>query len=255
MKQEYLNIGYIRSNCLSKVASCIDELPTTQFSISRSRQEKKKIDFRYRWLQYSLLGKGDFQINWNIWRDKVPFNIVLEKLTEFKNKYHFEDFVINKIEVGIDDKQLVKLINKHFEEANEKKQFDKDTRFYITFINKPVAYNIIDGWDAKVVKDINLNAIVNLKFKRGVLDLSHIESEEKKKKKIPEDINWLIDEKDVIWQILSHLKTDRWFQFPEVQKHFVNGHHPYPGAIRNYERKHGFSKWSFNKEEEVIANL
>ena len=250
MKHEYLNIGYIRSNCLSKVASCIDDLPKTQFSISRSRQEKKKLNSQYRWLQYNLIGKGDFQINWNVWRDKTPFTSVLQQLTEFKNKYHFEDFVINKIEVGIDDSTLVRLINNHVQEPD--KLFTTNTRFYVTFSNKPIAYDIINGWDAKIVNDINLNAIVNLKFKRGVLDITNIESEEKKKKKTSEDINWVLHEKDVVQRILSHLKTDRWFEFPEIKKHFVNGHHPYPGAIRTYERKHGFSKWSFIGEEEVI---
>ena len=63
----------------------------------------------------------------------------------------------------------------------------------------------------------------------------------------------MVNEKDVIKQVLSHLKVDRWFKFPEVQKHFVNGHHPYPGAIRTYERKHGFSKWGFIEDEEVIV--
>jgi len=254
-KREYMSIGYIRSNCLSKVGACVDDLPKTQFSISRSRQEKKKINSDYRWLQYNLLGKGDFQINWNIWRDKVPFEKVLSQLTKFKNQYHFEDFVVNRIEVGINDNVLVKLINKHLSDLNEKKEFDEQTRFYVTFVNKPIANDLLNGWDAKVVNDINLSAIVNLKFKRAVLDLTHIESEQKKKEpKTVEDITFLVNEKDVIQQILSHLKADRWFQFPEVQKHFVNGHHPYPGSVRTYERKYGFSKWSFISDEEVIIN-
>lgn len=253
MKKEYLSIGYIRSNCLSKVASCIDDLPKTQFYISRSKQEKKIIDTDYKWLRYNLMGKGDFQITWNIWRDKTPFDTVLKQLAEFKRKYHFDDFVVNKIEVGIDSKHLVDVINKHLSEQNER-QFKEDTRFYVTFTNKPIANDAINGWDAKIVKDINLSAIVNLKFKRGVLDLTNIESERKKTKNISENITWLKNEKDVIWEILSHLKTDRWFQFPEVRKNVVGGHHPYPGAIRTYEQTSGLTKWTFTNDEEVIID-
>ena len=251
--REYMNIGYIRSNCLSKVAACVDHLPKTQLSISRSRTEKTKFNSDYRWLQSNLLGKVDFKIDWNIWKDKTPFENVVKQIAIFKNKYHFEDFVINKIEVGIDDSFLVNLINNYL---SKDETFDSDTRFYVTFSNKPVAYDVINGWDAKVVRDINLNAIVNLKFKRGVLDLTKIESEHKKSnpKKI-ENIISVLNEGDVIDQILSNLKTDRWFKFPEVQQYYVNKHHPYPGAIRIYERKSGYSKWSFIKEQEVVKNV
>ena len=120
-------------------------------------------------------------------------------------------------------------------------------------MNKPLSYTTVNGWNAKVVKDINLTAVVNLKFKHAVLDLTWIESHEHKIKKTPEPFSsYLINEKEVIWQILSHLKTIRWFTFPEVQKHYVDGHHPYPGAIRTYERR-GTTKWTFKDEEEVIT--
>lgn len=254
MIHEYLNIGYIRSNCLSKVASLIDDLPITQFSVARSKQEKKKIETSYKWLSYNLRGSGDFKLNWNIWKDRVPFKTVLSELTKFKSKYRFEDFTISRIEIGIDSDVLVHKINNCL--SNKNKEFikyKKGTRFYVLFVNRPLSSDIIDGWDAKVVRDINLNAIVNLGFKRGVLDLVGIESDLKKRdaKKI-EDIDFVLGEKDIIRLILSKFKTDRWFKFPEVQKHFVNGHHPYPGAIRTYERTHGHSKWAFSKDEEVV---
>ena len=151
----------------------------------------------------------------------------------------------------------MKLINRHLSEQNQGQQFKEDTRFYVTFANKLIAKDVINGingWDAKIVKDINLNAIVNLKFKTGVLDLINIESEQKKRTKTSENISWVKNEKDVIWEILSHLKTERWFEFPEVKKNMVGEHHPYPGAIRTYEQKHGFSKWAFTNDEEVIID-
>jgi len=253
--KEYMSIGYIRSNCLSKVASLINDLPTTQFAVARTHQEKKKLDKNnYIWLQYNLRGIGDFQIKWNIWKHKTPFQTVLNQLSNFKNQYHFEDFVVNKFEIGIDDENLVEIINKKMNEVNEKKRFSSSTRFYITFTNKPIANDVINGWDAKVARDINLNAIVNLGFKRGVLDITHLESQEKKdNKKKNENIDFLIHEKEILENILGHLDTKKWFTFPEVIENFnpENGHHPYPGAVRTYERRHGFSKWAFITDEEV----
>lgn len=252
MNHEYMSIGYIRTNCLSKVAHLIDQLPKTKFGIARSQQDKKKVDSKYRWLNFTITGTGNFLINWDIWKDRTPFQNVLNELSNFKQKYHFEDFVVNKIEVGIDDPKLVKSINEILEENNIKNLYDEKTRFYVTFTNNPLAYNIINGWDGKIITKINLNAIVNLKFKRGVLDINHIESEQKKNTKQPEDIDFILHEKEISRQILSKLNTDRWYQFPEV-KECINpdtGEHPKPGSIRTYERK-STSRWTFISDEEV----
>lgn len=253
-KQEYLNIGYIRSNCLSKVASLVKGLPVTQFFISRSRRQKTIEKSDYPWLQFNLVGTGFFDITYNIWKHKIPFQTVINELTKFKQQYNYEDFVVNKIEIGIKNKNLTKIINKLINENNEKKTYPDNTTFFMTFKNTPLAYDIINGWDAKVVKNINLNAIINLKFKRGVLDLKHIASGEKRRNKgLVENLDVFVNNKDIARLILHQLNMDKWFQFPEVlaSYHPDTGKHPLPGAIRIYERKHGFSKWSFLKEEEV----
>lgn len=252
MKHEYMSIGYIRTNCLSKIAHLIDDLPKTKFSIARSQQEKKKVESKYRWLNFTITGKGNFLINWDIWRDKTSFQTVLNELSKFKQKYHYDDFVVNKIEIGIDDPKLVRSINKTLEENNFKNLYPENTRFYITFSNNPVAYDVINGWDAKIITKINLNAIVNLKFKRGVLDLTHIESDRKRKENVNENIDFVLNEKKIARQILSKLDTKRWFEFPEVKK-CINpetGEIPRPGSIRTYERK-STSRWAFVSDEEV----
>ena len=252
MKSEYMSIGYIRTNCLSKVAHLIDKMPKTKFSIARSQQEKRKVDSKYRWINFTIIGTGSFNITWDIWRDKTSFQTVLNELSKFQEKQHYEDFVVNRIEVGIDDPLLVKMINKILEENNVKNIYDSKTRFYVTFSNNPLAYDVINGWDAKIITKINLNAIVNQKFKRGTLDITHIESDRRKSKSQQEDIDFVLHEKNIAKQILSYLDTTRWYQFPEV-KECINpdtNEHPKPGAVRTYERK-STSKWSFISDEEV----
>src|SRR4030042_2234195 len=239
MKNEYMSIGYIRTNCLSKVSHLVDGFPTTKFSIARSQQDRKKVDSKYRWLNFTITGTGNFLINWDIWKDKTPFQNVLNELSNFKQKYHYDDFVVNRIEIGIDDPQLVKMINKVLEDNNTKNPYDSKTRFYVLFTNNPLAYDVINGWDAKIITKINLNAIINLKFKRGTLDINHIESERKKQNKEHEDIDFVLHEKEISKQILSKLNTDRWDNFPEVKECITpeTGEHPKPGAVRTYERK------------------
>jgi len=252
MISEYLSIGYIRTNCLSKVAHLIDKMPKTKFSIARSQQEKRKVDSKYRWLNFMIIGTGSFNITWDIWRDKIPFQTVLNELSKFQAKHHFEDFVVNRIEVGIDDPSLVKMVNKTLEVNNIKDFYESKTRFYVTFSNNPLAYDAINGWDAKIITDINLNAIINQKFKRGTLDITHIESDRRKKKSQQENINFVVHEKEIAKQILSYLDTVRWYSFPEVNESINpdTGKRPKPGAIRTYERK-STSKWSFVSDEEV----
>lgn len=253
MKNEYMCIGYLRTNCLSKLAHLIDPFPKTKFSISRSQQEKKKGDTKYRWLNFTITGTGCFNINWDAWRDKTSFQTVLNELTKFQEKYHYDDFVVNKVELGIDDPKLVELINDCLKENGYKNLYSSNTRFYVTFSNNPLAYDTINGWDAKIITKINLNAIVNLKFKRGTLDLVHIESDKRKARQQQEDIDFVLhDSKKIIKHILSHIDASRWYQFPEV-KECINentGEHPKPGAIRTYEKRSS-NKWAFISDEEV----
>lgn len=241
--KRYMSIGYIRSNCLSKVACLIDHLPKTQFHISRTQQENKKINTNFPWLTYELVGKREFSIQWSAWRGHSPFQRVLTELTEFKKKRHIDDFTVGLIEVGIDDPKLVELVNAHLAH-----KFPIDTRFYTSFVNQPLCTDILDGWDASVVREINLNAIVSLHFKRGVLDLKHI------KPSCPCEFNidHLLQEKEIIRQILSHLDTKKWFKFHEVETAVdpKTGQHPWPGVIRTYEQTSG-RRWTLVDEEEV----
>jgi hypothetical protein len=242
-ERRYLSIGYIRSNCLSKVACLIDHLPKTQLHINRSRVERKKIDSNYRWLTYTLEGKAEFDISWSVWKDKVPFQTVLGQLGLYKQKYHLDDFVVGRLEVGITDQKLTELINRHLGH-----KFKDGTQFFVTFVNKPLCTDTLDGWDADIIREINHNAIVNLKFKRGVLDINSIVA-------VPSlDFNFdqVLHEKEIIRQILSHLDTKKWFKFPEVEQAIDprSNQHPYPGVIRTYEQLSG-KKWVFLKEEEV----
>lgn len=247
-KQEYRTIGYIRSNCLSKIAPLVDHLPKTQFNVFRSFMERRMQEAKYSWCKCMIHATKVMDMNWSAWRDQEEFAIVLKELTAMKMKHHFEDFTVEKIEVGIDDKELVRMINKHLPENMEK--FEDDTRFFVLFRNKPISTDTMNGWDVKAITKINLNAYVNLKFKKGVMDLTGI----KTGIGTTQDLTFLANEKEVIKQILSHLKVDVWFSLPEVMEILEpkTNHNPYPGAIRTYERKEK-STWSFIADEEVIA--
>jgi len=245
---EYLNIGYIRSSCLSKISVLIDHLPKTQFCISRTYTEKKVETSKYRWLHCQMTGTREFVINWDIWKDKTPFPIVLQQLTEYARKYNFEDFTVNRVEVEIKDEELVEIINKHL--AEEKLGgLDIDTRIYASFTNKPLAYDVIDSWDAKIVRDVNLDAIRTLKFKRSILDLVGIRTD----RKTMASLVSMTNEKDVVKKILSHLNTTPWFHLPEIMKNIDprTGKSPYPSSVRTYERINA-QKWRFVGEEEVM---
>jgi hypothetical protein len=252
MKHEYMSIGYIRTNCLSKLSHLVNDFPITKFGIARSQQDKKKVDSKYRWLNFTITGTGNFSINWDVWRDRTSFQNVLNALSDFRKKYHFDDFVVNKIEVGIDDPTLTTLINKKLEEQGIKQKYKHNERFYVAFGNNPLAYDVINGWDAEIISKININAIINQKFKRGTLDIKSIESSSKKAGRYAEDLDFAIHDKDICKYILSKLNTNRWYTFPEV-KECINpetGKQPKPGAIRTYERK-STNKWSFISDEEV----
>jgi hypothetical protein len=241
MKQK--SIGYIRSNCLSKVASLIEPLQKTQLHITRSRVERRiENDSKCRWLTYTLEGKSEFDLNWNIWKDRVPFQTVLNKLTFYKQKYNLDDFVVGHIELGIQDPSLIACINRKLAH-----KYPPTTIFYVTFTNKPISRDVLNGWDADIVREINQKAISNLRFKRGVLDLTEIKSDPD----LGINLDRVLFDKEVIFKILEHLDTRKWFKLLEIQALTEEtGEKYYPGVIRTYEQSKE-NRWVFVGEEEV----
>jgi len=260
MIKEDMNIGYIRSNCLSKISHLFEGKSITQFVIARSRQEKKKMATPYSWENIQASGLRTYQINWNMWKKHSSWPIVIKRLGEQKTKFQFKDFVVEKIEVRYDDPELVSLVNHKIAWWEDKQGLSKkseplssDTQLYITYANSPLAYTNLDGWSADTVKMLNLGAVKLLGFKNGVLDIKHIATVQKRRYNQFEDLDILIHNEYIIRRILKHLKTDRWFQLPEVRETIdkETGENPYPGAFRTYTWKQGFGKWAFVKDTEI----
>ena len=260
MNKEYMCIGYIRSPCLSKVAHLFEGKPITQFCITRSEQDVKKLDGDSpTWEDYKIRALVGYGINWNAWKGHSSWPQVLNRLNTIKTKHHFKDFIVNKIECGMQDKTLIKYMNEIIEKklisagiGNKFKAFPENTWVYPTFKNYPLARTTINGWKADIIRDINLNSIVNMGFKKSVLDIIHIETDQKKKYNKIEDLSFLIHNEKIVECILKNLDKTKWFELPGVLDTIDKntGDHPYPGAIRTYEKGSGIT-WKFLNDREV----
>lgn len=238
---EYLDVGYIRSNCLNKTVDLFKGTTVTTLTIERSQQERGKIDSPHPWIKYYLTGLGHFILDWDIWKHKTSFDNVIKILSDFKTKYQLSDFVVEKIQIGLKDPELITMLNNHPRIKNK----IKNEQVFVTFRNTPLAYTtlVFDG-QSDLIQRINLNAIVNLKFKKGVLDLKNVHIMNGKNS---EQYDFMVHETDFIERVLHNLHTDGWYQLPEIKE---IPEHPSPCAIRTYEMKQG-SKWSFVKDREI----
>jgi hypothetical protein len=241
---EYLNIGYIRSNCLSKVKYLIEDFPKTRFFVRRSYQDARKEDTGFNWINFQLRAYRDLKIQWDVFKHKESYKKVLDKLTELTNKYNFEDFVVEQFQIVINDNGLKELVMKY-------EKIPEDVSFLVTFKNNPIAYNELDGWSADVVSTINKQSIKNLYFKKGVLDLVEIELF-RDGKKLGKDLTKLLSEKEIVVRILKNLDRTIWDNLPEIRKIIEDGNLKRldPGGIRTYEKISGM-KWKFISDEGI----
>ena len=242
--KEYLCIGYIRSNCLSKVKFLIEDFPKTRFFVRRSYQDARKEDTGFKWINFQLRAYRDLKIQWDVFKHKVSYKTMLDKLTELTNKYNFEDFVVEQFQIIIDDNGLKELVRKHVE-------IPEDVSFLVTFRNNPIAYNELDGWSADVVTTINKQSIKNLYFKKGVLDLVGVELF-KDGKKLGRDLTKLLNEKEIVVRILKNLDRKIWDELPKIKKILEEGKLSRldPGGVRTYEKISGM-KWKFVSDEGI----
>lgn len=242
--KEHYCIGYIRSNCLSKVKYLIEDFPKTRFFVRRSYQDARKEDTGYKWINFQLRAYRDLKIQWDVFKSGVSYKIMLDKLTELTNKYNFEDFVVEQFQIIIEDNGLIELVRKHM-------QIPDGISFLVTFRNNPLAHNELDGWSADVVTTINKQSIKNLYFKKGVLDLVEVELF-KDGKKLGKDITTLLAEKEIIIRILKNLDRTIWDNLPEIKKIIEVSKigRLDPGGVRTYEKIPGL-KWKFVSDEGV----
>jgi hypothetical protein len=244
-KTEYLSIGYIRSNCLSKVKFLIEELPNTRFYVSRSYTYAKKEDTGLPWMNFSLRAYRDLKFQWDVFKhNKWSYQLVLNKLNEMTAKYNFEDFVVEQFQVVISDNTLDAMVRKYVE-------VPEGVSYLATFRNNPIAYNELDGWSAEVVSTINKQSIKNLYFKKGVLDLVEL-GLFKDGKKVGIDLTKLLGEKEIVVRVLKNLDRKVWDELPEIKKIVEEGKigRLDPGGVRTYEKISGM-KWKFISDEGV----
>lgn len=243
-----MSIGYLRTCCWSKVQYLFEGMPITKLHLKRTRYERGKkgvIDSPHPWLRLFLYGTATIEMDWDFFKHKVPYSIAIRDFTELqrKNDLFFEDFVIGRIEIAIEDETLTAMINKAVKERNIL-EFSSGTRFYVMYKNAPVAYSVMDGVNIKKIRDINSIAIKELGFKLGVLDLKEIHTYTKER----EEFNFVLEDEDIIRRVIrEHINHGRWFELSEVNQLKEK---TYPGALRAYERR-STDKWALVREEEI----
>ena len=258
MNENYRKIGYIRTNCFNKIAELIRNLELTALKVERSEQEETDEIKPCGYIVIKGTQRARLRMDWDWKRHGVPWGSAYKQLLELKNKYGLADFVIEKMQIGLDDSKLVDLINreiKYWEEGQglvkKSPELKSDVRIYINFANTPLAYTTLNGWDSDIIRDINLEELQNLGFKKGVLDMVHITTDRKIIYGETENLNILIQNADIIKQIMKHFNTDVWYQLPGIRKiEREKGKAPTPCAIRTYEMQKG-EKFVFIRDEEI----
>lgn len=240
---EVMHIGYLKTNCWSKVQHLFGNQVVTKLALKRSRSEKDIRERPHPWLQVYIYATGHLAMDWDFWKHKVPYKLARKELDSLIEQNLFRDCVVEKIEIGLNhDEDLVEMINNRLKDKGIK--YPLDTQFYVTYKNSPLAYSQPNSINVKPIRQINEIAITELGFKLAVLDLKEIHSYSKGEK----DISKLLDDRDIILRIIrEHIDHDRWFQLPEVKQ--VHGK-TYPGSIRTYERRRS-DTWSLVNDEEI----
>lgn len=256
---EYRKVGYLRTYTMTKSIYLFKGLPLTKLALERGRQLRMETETvsPYPWIRVKTVKEDAFTMNWNIWKHRVPAEIVLNTVAGLKKQFHFKDFVVKNIEVGLDDRVLVGIVNdlvRKWQEGEgqikKSNPLSLDTRLYTGYVGVAISCGA-DKWSSDLVHKINLSSVKNLLFDVGVLELRYLETERKKKYGEFENINFLLSNEDIIKQIFSNIRTDRWFRHPEVTAlKDEKGMIPAPTAIRTYEKKSS-SNWQYVKDEEV----
>lgn len=257
MKEHHRIKGILMTNVLSKGFYLVQGIPLTGLSLERSEQTETKTKTEYPFLKIRTTMTDAFVMNWSIWRHRTPAETVLNTVADLKTHFLFKDFLIKKIEVGMDDRVLVGMMNDFVKKWQEGEgQIKKsnplplDTRVYVECGHQLLPYNPDDKL-SRILHKINLSSIKNLHIPEGVLELRHLATERKKKYGEKENIDFLLSDKDIVKRILLNIRTERWYQYPEVLAiSDEKGNHPAPTVIRTEEKKRS-NQWVFKKDEEV----
>jgi len=238
MKHEYRSTGYIRTCCWNKIKHLFQGQKITKLILYRSVHERGEEQSPFPWVKLSINAIGEIKMDWDLNRNRVPFEKAVKTFDELAKEYPFKDYVVKQIQILVKaDEQLIATLNKF-----RKEPFDEKSNFYITFVDAPVSHRELDGSNIDAIKNINSIAIKELGFKIGGMDLKHIHDENFK------GYDELLDEHDVDYFIVrKYLDTTRWFEHPEIKQLDVK---TYPGAIRDYENTTG-RKWKLVSDTEV----
>lgn len=257
LTREHKIRGLLMTNVLSKGIYLVEGRTLTGLSLERGEQVETETKTEYPWLKVRTSRTDTLVMNWNIWKHRTPAEVVLNTVADLKTHFLFKDFLIKKIEVGMDDRILVGMMNDFVKKWQEGEgQIKKsnplplDTRVYTKYVHQPLPYNTDDKLSRNLHK-INLSSIKKFHFPDGVLELKHLATERKKKYGEREDIDFLLTDKDIVKRILLNIRTEKWDKYPEVIAiQDEKGRHPAPAVVRTEEKKRS-NQWVFKKDEEV----
>lgn len=249
MIHNYMCEGYHRTACWSKVQYLHEGKPISKLRLFRSRHEKGISDAAHPWLKLNIYGTAVIMMDWDMIKHKVPYQVAMKDFIEIqrRNDFIFKDFVVERIEVGIDDSDLVDMVNRRIKERrNTFGGFPGDTRFYVLYKN--VLAKTIPGINIDVIKQINDIAIKELGFKVEILVLREIHTYQGDEF----SFNFVLQEKEIIDKIIGdHVNNEKWFQLPEVRR--LPGK-VFPGSRCTYEE--GASKtWKVIRDEEIKPRM
>jgi len=219
MEKGVNEVGYIRTNCFNKLVGLFKDKLIVSLVCERSRQEKKVEKTEYAWVKWENAGTGHFTVDWDMWRNKISWDVVFNIIMRYREDKFLYDFTVKKIQVGfIYDEKLWKIIDMliPINEMERMRKMEKTDRIFLTFISKPLAYTnlILDG-KSDIVAKINRSVINNLSFKKGVMDLDSAKIE--REKGHFDKANFLVNKPKFIERVLSRLNTDEWYKMAEIQ--------------------------------------
>lgn len=230
------SIGYIRTNCWSKVSSLFDGKQVTSLKLKRSISATKVHPTGFNCIKISLHQVGKLELDWDCRKNKVSFLNIADEIERLKVKHQFGDFVVEEVQTVFIDETFNNMIS-----ATCGKVVPEGTPFFITFGNTPLSTAPLDSVNREPIRLINSISINMLKFKLGVLDVKKVTSE-------GFDLGYVSSNKQLLRYILTNcIHTGGWFQLPEVAQLSENYQ---PGAIRTYELRTK-NRWVLVKDEEV----
>lgn len=234
----------------SKVQHLFEGMPITKLCLSRSRNEKGESDIPHPWLRLWVTGKAHIMMDWDLFKHRVPYEVAMREFIEIqrRNNFIFKDFVVDRIEVGIDNPYLVDAVNKRIKEEKETfGGFPRDTRLCVLYKNK-LAQSCVLEKEVGIISQINNIAIDQLGFKVGILVLKEIHTYQKGEF----SFNFVLQEKEIIKKIIGdHVNNRQWFQLAEVTQ---LPEKVFPGSYVTSERRES-KNWKMIKEEEIKPKI